>query len=285
MDQGEEVDGAQRKEDPLDFALWKAHKPDEDTAWDSPWGSGRPGWHIECSAMAEALLGLDFEVHGGGSDLVFPHHENEAAQTRAAHGEPLARIWMHNGMVQQEGEKMAKSVGNIFLLHAALDEYGRDAVLMYLLSGHYRQPLAFSAERLEEAGARVDRIREAGRRLAPGASPADMAPLRERFFDALADDFNTAEALAAVFEWVREANRRDAVGRDDLEAMLDVLGLANLLADEAAGAPDEVQSLAEQRQRARAERDFAAADRLRDEIAARGWEVRDVADGFELLPR
>jgi cysteinyl-tRNA synthetase len=180
---------------------------------------------------------------------------------------------------------MAKSVGNIFLLHAALDEYGRDAVLMYLLSGHYRQPLAFSAERLEEAGARVDRIREAGRRLAPGASPADMAPLRERFFDALADDFNTAEALAAVFEWVREANRRDAVGRDDLEAMLDVLGLANLLADEAAGAPDEVQSLAEQRQRARAERDFAAADRLRDEIAARGWEVRDVADGFELLPR
>ena len=285
MDQGEGGDGAERKEDPLDFALWKGHKPDEDTAWDAPWGSGRPGWHIECSAMAEAFLGLDFEVHGGGSDLVFPHHENEAAQTRAARGEPLARIWMHNGMVQQEGEKMAKSVGNIFLLHAALDEYGRDAVVMYLLSGHYRQPLAFSAERLEEAAARVDRIREAGRRLRDGASPADMAPLRERFFAALADDFNTAEALAAVFEWVREANRRDAVGREDLEAMLDVLGLANLLAAEAEGAPPEIQALAEQRRQARADHDFSTADRLRDEIAARGWEVRDVAGGFELVPR
>jgi cysteinyl-tRNA synthetase len=158
-------------------------------------------------------------------------------------------------------------------------------VVMYLLSGHYRQPLAFSAERLEEAAARVDRIREAGRRLRDGASPADMAPLRERFFAALADDFNTAEALAAVFEWVREANRRDAVGREDLEAMLDVLGLANLLAVEAEGAPAEIQALAEQRRQARADRDFAAADRLRDEIAARGWEVRDVAGGFELVPR
>jgi cysteinyl-tRNA synthetase len=151
MDQGEGGEGAERKDDPLDFALWKGRKPDEDTAWDSPWGPGRLGWHIECSAMAESLLGVDFEIHGGGSDLVFPHHENEAAQTRAARGAPLTRIWMHNGMVQQEGEKMAKSVGNIFLLHAALDEYGRDAVVMYLLSGHYRQPLAFSAERLEEA--------------------------------------------------------------------------------------------------------------------------------------
>jgi len=285
MDQGEGGEGAPRKEDPLDFALWKAHKPEEDTAWDSPWGRGRPGWHIECSAMAEALLGLDFEVHGGGSDLVFPHHENEAAQTRAARAEPLARIWMHNGMVQQEGEKMAKSVGNIFLLHAALDEYGRDAVVMYLLGGHYRQPLAFSAARLEEAAARVDRIREAGRRLRTGASPSDMASLRDRFFDALADDFNTAEALAVAFEWVREANRREAVGRDDLDAMLDVLALANLLEEEADGAPDQVRSLAEQRQRARADRDFAAADRLRDEIAAQGWEVRDVAGGFELVPR
>jgi len=285
MDQGEGVEGADRKEDPLDFALWKATKEGEDTSWPAPWGEGRPGWHIECSAMAEQILGVDFDIHGGGTDLVFPHHENEAAQTRAARGEPLARIWMHNGMVQQEGEKMAKSVGNIFLLHAALDAYERDAVVMYLLSGHYRQPLAFSADRLEEAAARVDRIREAGRRLHTGPSPPDMAPLRERFFDALAEDFNTAEALAVAFEWVREANRREAVGRDDLEAILDVLGLANLLEEEAGGAPDEVRSLAEQRQRARAERDFAAADRLRDEIAAQGWEVRDTAGGFELLRR
>jgi cysteinyl-tRNA synthetase len=285
MDQGEGVDGADRKEDPLDFALWKAHKPDEDSSWDSPWGPGRPGWHIECSAMAESLLGVDFEIHGGGSDLVFPHHENEAAQTRAARGAPLTRLWMHNGMVQQEGEKMAKSVGNIFLLHTALDAYGRDALLMYMLSGHYRQPLAFSAERLEEAAARVERVREAGRRMRPGPSPADLAPLRERFLDALADDFNTALALAVVFEWVREANRRQGVGGDDLRAMLDVLGLANLLDAEAEAAPEEVRELAEQREDARAERDYAAADRLRDEIRARGWEVRDAPGGFELLPR
>jgi cysteinyl-tRNA synthetase len=289
MDQGEGGEGVDRKEDPLDFALWKGNKPDEDTAWDSPWGRGRPGWHIECSAMAEQLLGVDFAVHGGGSDLVFPHHENEAAQTRAGRGAPLARIWMHNGMVQTEGEKMAKSVGNIFLLHAALDEYGRDAVVMYLLSGHYRQPLAFSAERLDEAAARVERIREAGRRLVDGASPADMEPLRERFFAALADDFNTAEALAAVFDWVREANRCDgSVGRADLEAMLDVLGLANLLDAAQPEVPAEVVELAAQRRRAREERDFGAADRLRDEIRALGWEVRDSSDhpdGFELLPR
>ena len=144
MDQGEGVDGAERKHDPLDFALWKAHKPGEDTVWESPWGPGRPGWHIECSAMAEELLGVGFDIHGGGSDLVFPHHENEAAQTRAARGEELARIWMHNGMIQSTGEKMAKSVGNIAPLHEVIERYGRDAVVMYLASGHYRQPLAFS---------------------------------------------------------------------------------------------------------------------------------------------
>ena len=235
--------------------------------------------------MAEALLGLDFEVHGGGTDLIFPHHENEASQTRAARGEPLARIWMHNGMIQTEGEKMAKSVGNIFLLHTALDEYGPDAVVMYLLSGHYRQPLQFSGERLQEAAARADRIREAGRRLVDGPSPQDMAPLRERFFDALADDFNTAEALAAVFDWVREANRREGVGRDDLRAMLAVLGLERLLDVAVPTAPADVVELAQRRQAARAERDFEEADRLRDAIAAHGWEVRDAADGFDLLPR
>ncbi len=134
MDQGEGVEGTDRKRDPLDFALWKAHKEGEDTWWESPWGRGRPGWHIECSAMAENLLGVGFDIHGGGSDLVFPHHENEAAQTRAARGAELARIWMHNGMIQFTGEKMAKSVGNIALLHEVVERYGRDAVVMYLIS-------------------------------------------------------------------------------------------------------------------------------------------------------
>ncbi len=165
MDQGEGGAGASLKRDPLDFALWKAWKEGEDTSWETPWGRGRPGWHIECSAMAEQLLGVGFDVHGGGSDLVFPHHENEAAQTCAAHGEPLARIWMHNGMVRLDGEKMAKSVGNIFLLHEALATHGRDALIVFFAGGHYRQPISYSGERLEEAERSAQRIRELGRRL------------------------------------------------------------------------------------------------------------------------
>jgi cysteinyl-tRNA synthetase len=288
MDQGEGVEGADRKEDPLDFALWKARKEDEDTSWPAPWGEGRPGWHIECSAMAEQLLGVGFDIHGGGSDLVFPHHENEAAQTRAARGEPLARLWVHNGMVQMAEEKMAKSVGNIAPLHDVLDRHDRDAVVMYFLGGHYRQPLAYSDELLDEARAGVQRVREALRRLVPGDSPADMAPLKERFFAALADDFNTPKALAAMFDWIREANRREAVGEADLREMLDVLGFAELqpletVADPAASDPEAAELLA-RREQARATRDFEEADRLRDEIRGRGWEVRDGPDGAELIP-
>ena len=230
MDQGEGVEGAERKEDPLDFALWKAHKPGEDTVWESPWGAGRPGWHIECSAMAEQFLGVGFDIHGGGSDLVFPHHENEAAQTRAARGQELTRLWMHNGMIQFTGEKMAKSVGNIALLHEVLDQYRPAAVVMYLVSGHYRQPLAFSPSELEDADRRVYRIRDALRRLHEGEpSPPDMAHHKEAFFDALANDFNTPNALASLFEWVREANRRGGgVGDADLREMLAVIGLRDL---------------------------------------------------------
>jgi cysteinyl-tRNA synthetase len=285
MDQGEGVEGAERKRDPLDFALWKAHKPDEDTFWESPWGPGRPGWHIECSAMAEDALGVNFDIHGGGSDLLFPHHENEAAQTRAARGDELARIWMHNGMIQATGEKMAKSVGNIAPLHEVIDRYGRDAIVMYLASGHYRQPLAFSEAALEQAKANVSRIREAARRLSPGSSDHALDELRNRFFEALANDFNTPEALAHLNEWIREATHPAIFGKGDehLREMLGVLGLENLLAAPAL-APADVEELAQKRELARAERDFAAADRLRDEIAALGWEVRDGQAGFELLP-
>src|SRR4051812_13517552 len=159
MDQGEGLEGAELKEDPLDFALWKGRKPDEDTFWSAPWGDGRPGWHIECSAMAERLLGVELDIHGGGVDLVFPHHENEAAQTLAARGRPLARVWMHNGMVQLgEDEKMSKSLGNIRGLAEVLDEVGPEALVLYFSAGHYRQPLAFSAERLEEARRAAARI-------------------------------------------------------------------------------------------------------------------------------
>ena len=159
MDQGEEAGSAGLKEERLDFALWKATKEGEDTSWDSPWGPGRPAWHIECSVMAEQELGASFAVHGGGSDLVFPHHENEIAQSEAA-GRPFAHVWMHNGMVDAGGEKMSKSEGNIFQLKEALDRYGREAVVAYLISGHYRQPLAFGELPMEEAVARVERLQE-----------------------------------------------------------------------------------------------------------------------------
>jgi cysteinyl-tRNA synthetase len=284
MDQGEGVEGASRKEDALDFALWKGEKEDEDAAWPSPWGNGRPGWHIECSAMAEELLGVELDIHGGGSDLLFPHHENEAAQTLAARGRPLARLWMHNGMLQLGDEKMAKSEGNIRGLAAVLDEVGRDTLIMYFAGGHYRQPIAYSRERLDAAAAAVERVRDAGRRLVAGASPEDLAPLRDAFFDALADDFNTARALASLFEWIRAANRREGpVGDAHLREMLGVLALDNLL-DAAAGPPPELVELAERRAAARAERDFAEADRLRDALRAEGWEVRDGPDGPELVP-
>jgi cysteinyl-tRNA synthetase len=294
MDQGEDVEGSQRKEDPLDFALWKAHKPGEDTFWASPWGDGRPGWHIECSAMAEDLLGLGFDIHGGGSDLTFPHNENEAAQTRSARGAELARLWVHNGMIQSTGEKMAKSVGNIALLHEVLDDshggYGRDAVIMYLVGGHYRQPLAFSPSELDDADRRVSRIRDALRRTIPGVpSPQDMASHKDAFFDALANDFNTPTALASLFEWVREANRRgDGVGDADLREMLGVLGLGNLEPLGRAGATEtidpEATELLRARDAARAARDFAEADRLRQQILDLGWEIRDGAEGSELVP-
>ncbi|HEY4894740.1 MAG TPA: cysteine--tRNA ligase [Solirubrobacteraceae bacterium] len=283
MDQGEGGEGLARKQDPLDFALWKARKEGEDTWWPAPWGEGRPGWHIECSAMAEEFLGVGFDIHGGGSDLVFPHHENEAAQTRAARGEELTRLWMHNGMIQFTGEKMAKSVGNIALLHEVLCERGAETVLMYLISGHYRQPLAFSDAALEQAAANVARIREAGRRLTAGPSPAALEELRERFFDALARDFNTAEALAVLNEWLRGAASVEGAGDEHLREMLGVLGLEMLLA-EAPAAPDQVHELAVRREQARAARDFEAADRLRGEMAQLGWQVRDGAGGFELLP-
>ena len=284
MDQGEGLEGTQRKEHPLDFALWKAHKEGEDTAWEAPWGRGRPGWHIECSAMAEELLGLEFEIHGGGSDLVFPHHENEAAQTRCARGRELAQVWMHNGMLQLGRDKMAKSIGNVAPLHEVVARHGRDALVMFFAGAHYRQPVAFDEASLAEARARVERVREAGRSLVDGPSPDDMVHWREAFFDALADDFNTAAALGHLFEWVREANRRGGgLGRSHLMQMLDMLALGGLLeASEPQPGAEELELLA-RRDAAREQRDFATADALRDELRARGWEVRDGAQGARLV--
>ncbi len=309
MDQGEEAGSASLKESPLDFALWKAHKEGEDTQWDSPWGPGRPGWHIECSAMAEAELGPSFAIHGGGSDLVFPHHENEIAQSEAA-GRPFARLWMHNGMVETDAEKMSKSEGNIFQLSEALDRYGREAVVAYLVSGHYRQPLAFGAEQMEQAVAQVERLRnffrehggrEPGgpplgtRAEAPDSGPGlagSQVPIGgppgsrlAAFRYALADDFNTPRAMAEVFELVGEANR-EAVPRasETVREMLELVGLGSLAEVEQAGDAEAEELLAE-REEARAAKDFSRADEIRDRLAELGWEVRDGAGGAKLVPK
>jgi cysteinyl-tRNA synthetase len=253
------------KEDPRDFALWKATKAHEDTEWDSPWGPGRPGWHIECSAMAEKHLGPEFEIHGGGLDLRFPHHENELAQSRGA-GRPFARFWAHNGMLQLSEEKMSKSTGNIVSLREVLDTYGREAILVFFLSGHYRGPLDYSDEAMEAAKSVADDFRNARRVVERREDVRGW----DAFTEALDDDFNTPTALALMHEW-RAAGRLDLLMR----AML-LFGLPLPLHPEA---PREVMELADARIAARAARDFDEADRLRGELEALGWEMQDMPDG------
>ena len=265
----EEEEQSALKENPRDFALWKTHKEGEDTSWDSPWGRGRPGWHIECSAMAEKFLGPVFEIHGGGLDLVFPHHENEVAQSRGA-GREFARIWMHNGMLQFTGEKMSKSVGNIVTLRDAIDEWGPETLLMLFLGAHWRKPMDYSDEILAAARARAEGFREVFRHPSePGGSWDDLVA-------ALDDDFNTPEALAVMHEWCdHELLRRG----------LDVFGLGSLAEQEEA--PVELHELARQRAEVRAGGDYDKADRLRREIEDAGWDVRDVSGepGYQLVPR
>jgi len=297
MDQGEDGGAESLKESGLDFALWKSHKEGEDTSWESPWGRGRPAWHIECSVMAEKELGPSFAIHGGGSDLVFPHHENEIAQSEAA-GRPFARIWMHNGMVETGAEKMSKSDGNIFQLSEALDRYGREAVVAYLISGHYRQPLAFGPEEMDQAVARVERLRNFFREHGGGESgevpseqqrggSAGTSPdsRLEAFKEALADDFNTAKALAELFELVGEAHRDPIPGASQAAAeMLELVGLSSLAQpEEGAEVDGEAEALLSEREEARAAKDFARADEIRDRLSELGWEVRDSVDGARLV--
>jgi cysteinyl-tRNA synthetase len=265
----EEAEADELKEDPRDFALWKGQKEGEDTWWDAPWGRGRPGWHIECSAMAEARLGPVFEIHGGGIDLVFPHHENEIAQSRAL-GHEFAQLWMHNGMLRLAGEKMSKSLGNIVSLREALDTWGREALLVYFLGGHWRKPIDYSDEVLQQAAAQAESFRNVFR---GGSEPGGDW---DTFAAALEDDFNTPDALAVMHGW------RD---RDLLRRGLEVFGLESLA--QAESAPAELEELARARLEARAQKDFATSDRLRDKIAEAGWEVRDVdaEPGYQLVPR
>jgi cysteinyl-tRNA synthetase len=257
------------KQDQRDFALWKGQKPHEDAAWDSPWGPGRPGWHIECSAMAEKYLGPAFEIHGGGNDLRFPHHENELAQSRSL-GHPFAQIWVHNGMLELGDAKMSKSLGNVVTLRNVLDVWGRETLLVFHLGGFWSKPVDFDDEVMQQAAARAEGFREVFR------NPHEPAPADawERFSAALEDDFSTPAALAVMHEWRDHHLLRRALG---------VFGLESLATDEEA--PPEIVSLAEQRQAARASRNFDEADRLRDEIESAGWEARDEPDGFRLVRR
>jgi cysteinyl-tRNA synthetase len=269
----EEQEPNPRKEDARDFALWKANKAEtEDTWWDSPWGRGRPGWHIECSVMAEELYGPAFEIHGGGLDLVFPHHENEVAQSGAL-GHPFAQIWAHNGMLRFTGEKMSKSSGNVASIRETLDEWGREAVLVFFLTAHWRKPIDFSPETMAQAVARRDTLRNAFTLDAAGHDESAWAA----FAAALDDDFDTPAALAVLHDWA-SSGRLELLRRG-----LAVFGLESLA--ERDEAPADVVELAGRRTAAREERDFATSDRLRDELAARGWEMRDEPDGGHTLVR
>ena len=301
LQSGARIEPGEDKRDPLDFALWKAAKPGE-PSWESPWGPGRPGWHIECSAMAEVELGFGFDIHGGGLDLVFPHHENEIAQSEAAAGsEPFARYWLHNGMVRLKGEKMAKSTGMVVGLLDVLDAYPPEAVRLFYLRAHYRQPIDFGEEAVQDAAAAVERLWAFRRRVGDGDAPADAAALAE-FTAAMDDDFNTARAMAVLFEVVREGNRHLDSGEDAgpyaaaFDEITSVLGLvpsatgiddlAGPLAEAAAefgtgaGSPDEIiAALIGRRAAAREARDWATADAVRDRLAGLGVTLEDGAHG------
>jgi cysteinyl-tRNA synthetase len=295
---GERVAVDESKQDPLDFVLWKTAKPGE-PSWSSPWGEGRPGWHIECSAMSTRCLGAHFDIHGGGMDLKFPHHENEIAQSEAASGEPFVNYWMHNGFVNVDEEKMSKSLGNFFTVREILRSYRHEEVRFFILSSHYRSPLNYSQENLDNARAGLTRLYMALRGLAPGGEPAPRQACSDDFYRAMDDDFNTPEAIAALFEIAKEINRNRENDPRQAAALAGCLrhlgGVLGLLQDApetflraATGAgpgvstalsEDEIEALIAARIRAREDRNWAEADRIREDLDAHGIVLEDGASG------
>ncbi len=296
LEMGARIDINEEKKSPMDFALWKAQKEGE-IAWDSPWGKGRPGWHIECSAMSMKYLGDTLDIHGGGQDLKFPHHENEIAQSEAATGKPFANYWMHNGYINIDNRKMSKSAGNFFTVRDILKEFRGRAVRLFMLSAHYANPINFSGDLLQQSETAYDRILNCRDNLAfIIANPKDhaveiepvIAAASDKFNAAMDDDLNTADAIGGIFEYIKELNTLFADGgrADDaraaltlLDTLLDVLGI---LPEQEEAIPQEVQELAGQRQSARAEKNWEQADRLRDEIKALGYEMKDTPDGVKI---
>ena len=284
---GARVEVADNKDDPLDFVLWKSAKPGE-PFWQSPWSNGRPGWHIECSAMSAKHLGEHFDIHGGGSDLQFPHHENEIAQSTCAHGHKYVNTWIHTGMVQVDKEKMSKSLGNFFTVKDVLAQYNAEAVRYFLLSSHYRSQLNYSAENLEQAHAALGRLYTALRNVTPSADVDLQSDYITRFKAAMDDDFNTPEALPVLFELAREVNRfkeTESAKAAELAGILKLLaGVLGMLQGDAeqflqSGASDddiaEIEALIAKRNTARANKDWAAADAARDALTAKGIIVED----------
>lgn len=287
---GARIDVGEAKEDPLDFVLWKAAKLGE-PSWSSPWGDGRPGWHIECSVMSTCCLGDTFDIHGGGPDLVFPHHENEIAQSEAATGKPYAMSWMHAGAVRVDGEKMSKSLGNFFTIREVLEKYHPEVVRYLLVASHYRSSINYSEDNLKEAKGALERFYRALRGL-PESAAASNEVFAKRFAAAMDDDFNTPEACAVLFDMAREINRlRDADQQAaaalaaQMRELASVLGILQLESDEflysGAGEVDEaeVDALIEARLQARANKDWAESDRIRDELTAMGVVLEDGKGG------
>ncbi|OQX37501.1 MAG: cysteine--tRNA ligase [Oceanospirillales bacterium LUC14_002_19_P2] len=291
LEAGARIEVDEQKEDPLDFVLWKGAKPEE-PSWDSPWGKGRPGWHIECSVMGKCCLGETFDIHGGGSDLKFPHHENEIAQSEAANGVTFVNTWMHSGAIRVDNVKMSKSLGNFFTIREVLEKYNQELVRYFLISSQYRSPMNYSEDSLKEAGIRLERLYTALKDLdLSGVEVPENHPFEQRFFAAMDDDFNTPEALAVLFELVRELNRvrsEDASKALPLAALLRKLGgILGILQGEPeaflkSGADvDEawIQSMIDQRVAAKKNRDFTEADRIRDELASKGVILEDSREG------
>jgi cysteinyl-tRNA synthetase len=297
LELGARIDIGENKKNPMDFALWKAEKPGE-ISWESPWGRGRPGWHIECSAMSMKYLGDTIDIHGGGQDLKFPHHENEIAQSEGATGKPFVRYWMHNGYINIDNKKMSKSEGNFFTVRDILKEFDGLAVRLFMLDAHYRNPINFSRDLLrqsEQAYARIQNCRENLRYIAenPKEITVDVSDaikvLNDGFVAAMDDDLNTADAIGVIFEYIKTVNTLFQDGGmkgpavlalDALDALLDVLGLVEK--GEKDEIPEEVRIMAEERMEARKQKDFAKADRLRDEIAGLGYELKDTPDGVKI---